>query len=1315
MKNAVAQKVAHKIVVNGKENENMKKDYDAMTVAELKELCKKRKLTGYSKMKKAEIISLLEARDEEKRVLAKKTVNDAREQLGDDFGKAVSFYTSLYTKPHIENYPDVVRIWKNVSVIASSFENGTIDGADMLTVAKIIRIVFKVPVSNEELEGYAMDKLTEFVRTYVEQFRADTTTETLHKDNYKILKCGLDDVEVIDGVCYFDSSKATILTQDEIKIMREENGGKVHAMRVVETSENGISRLLEELGYSTTYVMLYMGEVAGSEEDILKLYNFKKDVFRNGIWDKATGVHYNFGIKGPSMDRKANHLYIPVASWEDTFNIWFKITGTKDKDGFVRAFGTEVVFAKMLARVSTRGSSSFDLSKINPEVAEEIAKARVKYVEDTTTTVTRTYKQLVAPNVLEEKNGEREITDGDGQGLASVIECARFALAMRVISGNEFDAFVILWQKHRENEGNLATVVPSSKLGRLISKIPHVWQIRHGEKKGLLVMSDLETYAPEWDIIIPDSVRKFVGGEWSDYPLEICSFLKKKNSTVNLNPQFIESLEWDNPNALIEIVKDRIQFMEDTMTDPAKRMEFHKTFVTDDDGRGSILSDALLTDSSLMNEMQVQKWSYTQYEKAVNDMMIGKVTVPGMYSYLVFDPNYLLNKWFGLDIPTLQSGEFYFNGKDCECGLFRSPLIHPFEAQRVQLVSREDYWYLTDCAVFNGFDGTADRMGGADFDGDTAAIVPADTWQGEIIVNGIRCLDYDVWEPAQKAKKAYFVPDVNDADAMENLISHLAQGAQTDRTGMITNYASRALDITNHIKSAMYFARLKGLDTITFKHPKEFGKEQLFGSYTPCQIINNSFVVKGIVCGKWTQKPEGSGNWVVEWNDDDPEAVLGVKTLAECEDIVAEYMRLVEILRVLQGREIDGAKTGVFAEGVSGEDFTPNVMIKNTPHCMLTRQVSLGRRDGNKKMDKVAINSYMSLSPWGRVHDYVRQYFYNADGSLKVGTCLDTLKNNGVDKSFVLSSLLTQEERDTLSKQWKMSDGSMMNLIQMMQMRKTAFSTTIKAFKEAQAALHEDTADKQAGNVEESDVTGTLSIASIKEKEYEVLCQYAEMLGVTMEEIAVACYFATYAKDGNIGNGLAYAWICPDALLSVFSRNNGGYGWVRVPNSADIVEVKDGILMNGENTIKQINAFDGEYITKLINNRRYAWVHMKGSEVKPSAIEEVYGNAVYTVNIHGMRYYVSQNVEGWKAIVASNGFMFDLKLSADGRMEMYANVQTQDGQVANLPIASIASGVNSVGIGFLNGKRVKVVNKPSVSPIKFNANSISNVQIMVLA
>ena len=58
--------------------------------------------------------------------------------------------------------------------------------------------------------------------------------------------------------------------------------------------------------------------------------------------------------------------------------------------------------------------------------------------------------------------------------------------------------------------------------------------------------------------------------------------------------------------------------------------------------------------------------------------------------------------------------------------------------------------------------------------------------------------------------------------------------------------------------------KLKGLDTITFRHPKEFGKEQLFGSYTPCQIINNSFVVKGIVYGKWTQKPEGSDNWVVE-------------------------------------------------------------------------------------------------------------------------------------------------------------------------------------------------------------------------------------------------------------------------------------------------------------------------------------------------------------------------------------------------------------------------------------------------------------------
>lgn len=1288
------------------------KNLQKLKVNELKVIAKEIGIKGYSKLRKEELIETIKGVYNQENTLKKEAYDNARKQLGLDYNRAVAFWSNLNNKKATwSDMDEVVLVWKTLSSMINLEDND-----DLKSMARSISNIFGVDFN---VDNKSDEELGLFINQYLEQFIRDTTTETLHKDGYKIIKASLSDVKVINKTCYFNSSNACVFTQDEIKILREQNGGKIYSMRIVETSENGISRLLSELGEDVTYLMLYMGDVASEESwNGMAINDLKERIFMNGLIDESTGIHYNFGIKGPSMDRKANHLFIPVKGWEETFKLWFKITGTKNIEGFTNAFGTEVVMAKMLARVSTRGSSSFDISKISPEVAKEIAKARVYYSKDTETIVSRNYHQLTAPNVLESKSGERNITDADGQGLISVMENARVSLAMRTITNNEFDEFVKLWKEHCKT-GNIASVIQGSRLAKLISKMPHVWQIRHGEKKGLLVMADLENIeeTKNYDIICPDSVRKFVGGEWSEYPLEICNFLKKKANKVYLNPQFIEALDFENPNALIEIVNDILQFANESMTDVAKRMEFHKTFVSDSDTKstvGSFLVDAITTSKDLINEPQVQKWSLSQYERMVKDIQIGRIPVPGMYSYMVFDPYYLINKVFGTKLPTLKEGEFFFNNNNCEGGLFRSPLIHPFEAQRVQFVENQNYWYLTDCAVFNGFDGTADRMGGGDFDGDICAIIPSNTWQGKIIVDGIRGLDYDVWEPAQKAKKVYFKPDVNDDKAMANLISHLVAGAKVDRTGIITNYASRALDIANHLKALINFAKRANCTTITFIHPELFGKERSFGATYIPHAENGSFTCKGICNGMYVEEPKGSGNYKIVWDTESSEAIVGTKSFEEVENFIDKYLRLVEILRVLQGREIDGAKTGVFAEGVSGKDFTDNVKITNSPHCMLTRQSSLGRRSADIRLDKTFINSYISLSPWGRVHDYVNYVLYNQDGSLKPNTFIDILTNRGIDKCYVLNGLINDVEREAINHKYLMSDGSYRTLTEIMVDRKNCYNNNIRNISIASNEIKNEITSQMGNDLEPEDVLGTFSIGTVKEKEYVELQELAKTLNIPMTAIAVACYFATYmSKDGNNNTGISYAWIVPDALLEVFSRQNQKWGWLKVgkydPSRDITVSVKDNqVFVNGKFYIT-FKAYDTDFVlTKVINDNVYAWLQRRVDVIaEPSApVNTLTEGKTYTLKALGLEHYSTFTVDRWKEILKNNNFCFDVKISDEGRLEAYVN---------DTPICTL-KGDRDIELSTMEliNRTVKIINNPNGNPIKFYAKSITNISVIVI-
>ena len=765
-----------------------------------------------------------------------------------------------------------------------------------------------------------------------------------------------------------------------------------------------------------------------------------------------------------------------------------------------------------------------------------------------------------------------------------------------------------------------------------------------------------------------------MAGDWDEFPLEICNYIKKKDGWVALNPQFIGALEYENPNALIPIVEYWFKYMEESLTDVAKAQQFHNIIKSsdDDDNRtvASNLVAAMRTSSDLIDDAQICNWRKDQYVKFINDMKIGRILVPGQYTYEICDPAMIINAVYGTDMPHLAEGEFYHNGKTCRCGLFRSPLIHPFEAQKVQLSNNEAYWYMSDVIVFNGFDGLWDKMGGSDFDGDTCAVITDDTEFGKLIVDGIRDIPFDIWEEAQKAIKKEF--------KLSNFVDHLVTSAKVDRTGVITNYASKALDISNHLKSAVYFAKLLKCENITMIHPRSFGESGKYGvygdKYQPVvDIIDGvrTYCMKGFVEAISTYT---NGVQSITFADT---GYVGVYSFESILDIADNYLDIVEILRILQGREIDGAKTGVYAEGVNGDEFIDAVKVRFTPHHIITRQETLGKDVSASSV----VNRYWSLAPLGRINDYV---------NAKEDSILDFL-NNGSHKLFLLQSLLTQEEANAMNTAYRMQDGSCKTIVDVMVLRKKEHNTKVYNIMK---------------NLSGDDAS--VALKSVKDAEAEALRSLADAFGVSIEVIAVASYIATYTKDSKQSEGLTYAWLLFDELLSVFSRGNKKFELFKLPMAVEIKNVSianNAMYINGNKHVA-IDAEDCENVViQTINGRPYALVHKNAKHVvTPRSNDVVFGSKSYTIGTLGFKYHIAGDnpKDEWKRLVRENGFVFDIVMDATNRAVLSINGKS-------------ISALMSVGADFdLMNKKVKVINNTQTNPIKENTASITNLQVIII-
>ena len=1275
------------------------KEFMVLSGAKIKKLCSKYGIDTSLNKKAAvrAIVAVKAVQSEQRKKALAEAKEDAALELGADFSRAIMFWKRVRCINHlsVHDYTDMVTAWKLLKGVLGCVEERPENGVLTLddSLKSICQKIADIYGTKIDFDAYSDDEMSEYIQNTISEFSVSVFSKKLKKENTEIIKMSMSDLTFNTNSIEFDSTKAVKLVASDVDAL-DYSADYKQMMRVVESSEDAISRMLQTKGLSS--VVINLGDQSDAPEEQQQLDAMKTRIFTEGFTDKATGKHYMFGFQNPSSSRKANFMFVEAKDWDDVLDLWYDITGLENWDGLIKAFSDKsgkVIMSKFLARVSSRGSNSFDLNKLDPELSKLVNAFNVKYVKDTETQVFKDYKTLKAPGILEMVKGEsREITDGDGQGIISFTGAAILAAILRRISKNELEYFITEFRKIDLNVHNIKV---GSRLDKITKKIPAVFQIRHGSKKGLLVRWNLEAHeeTKNYQAIIPESVRKYQDGEWSKQPLEVCNFLKKKGQWVYMNPQFIAALQWDSPNKLNELVRHWAQYEKDSVNNIAKAMEFHNMIKSSDDEENATVASnlvtALRTHESLKNDFQVLKWRKEQYEKFSIDMSIGRVMVHGQYTYMIFDPNYLLNQWFDMHLPVLQSGEFYHNGKECEAALFRSPLIAPFEAKRVQLVNNEEYRYLADTVVFNGFDGAADDMGGGDHDGDTCAVICNDTPDGKLIVDGVRDCGYVVWEHGENAERIEF--------SIDNLINHLVKSAKVDRTGIITNHATRALDIANHLDSAIKFAKQMGCEGIALYHPSMYGKG-LGCNARPCtQMMGEHKVLgmKGFVQCSLTKQGRIAHRDAIkaklfkaedvlpsEVEFDNEHGVFNTNshpffTFKEIEEKIEYFLGLVEILRLLQGREIDGAKTGIYAEGKSGKDFVDAVKVEITPAQMITRQRVLGREVSVMSQ----INSYVSLSPLGRIHDVANE---------ATKDILEMLEH-GSSKSWLLQGLLTQEEYTIIHQQYSWNGKNYGSLIDILKEFKTEYGRKVGAMSKALSGKER-----------------RLGIAALKEAEVENLYTFAEQSHISPEVMAVTAYLATYAKDSKQTEGLTFAWLMFDELMSVFARGNKRFDLFRLPENVESICIEKGVMYVNDKPYRNVRAYDAEIVPiQVINGRPYAMVHkvtdVTVTEDKPVAMPN---KAIYTIGAYGFKFHKAGNVDGWKKLVAENKFMVTVNTDEDDRLVMEINGE------------SICAIISKDASDFaLIGKTVKIVNKSHYAPndeIKFDTNSIANLKVMIV-
>ena len=449
-------------------------------------------------------------------------------------------------------------------------------------------------------------------------------------------------------------------------------------------------------------------------------------------------------------------------------------------------------------------------------------------------------KQLV---VTDAKKHKHKLSYADGQGTALPSYFALVAASLGYISGSELVTINLVLSQYNEDIFTIYNEVKDEAFWLAFNKVPQAMQIRFGMVKGLLFMfphnlpqfrqdcrkkksrkdglimefmelagmlNENGEYEYNFDapILFTDSMWKenidpasFENEDKDLRPhMEIVLLAGKEKTKTFMGYQFWNALGDDIDIASIS--EEVITGLKETIfTNPKDALEFLGAFTTNDElGSDEVTEDdeinstvdklkAVLTLSPLMI---ADRWVQQSLRKVITRFVErmrddARIPVAGANPYIIADPFPM----FGLK-PVLKKGQYYYNGRTGKAAGFRSPLVDESEAVVLNLTDVDAFHGLfKNILVFNWYDDTLTRMGGADTDGDKIALVFNETIIAHVKGNKLPLIT-DMGGDAQKA----VMTDENIAQYdLMTILPEADGGGKVYSIGEITNYGTIWSDI----------------------------------------------------------------------------------------------------------------------------------------------------------------------------------------------------------------------------------------------------------------------------------------------------------------------------------------------------------------------------------------------------------------------------------------------------------------------------------------------------------------------------------------
>jgi hypothetical protein len=330
------------------------------------------------------------------------TIQEYKERLGSSYNKATTWYALLNKKSVSkftnDDYRDCYHQWMVMTSLGEMV--GTIeleDGSKKDSLQLEERYIDKSFVVMQKIFGISSnvtsseDKI-EFIQSCLQKFNRETKTEMLHKASIKIIKMSFEDIQNNGSGYVFDSR----------------NCGKGN-MRYILTSEDGISRLLSDIGKEQVVINLNTSHLEnGSKEDAERYYRMKEQLFLDGITDIATGKHYLCSAPSASSTRHVDFPFVRADKPEEVYDIWCKITGFSNITELASNIGKQkadgsisVIFAKIKARIAQNGANSLSTGRTASErIRNRLRKANVAFVSDCKGSVDTPYKKISTTGIL---------------------------------------------------------------------------------------------------------------------------------------------------------------------------------------------------------------------------------------------------------------------------------------------------------------------------------------------------------------------------------------------------------------------------------------------------------------------------------------------------------------------------------------------------------------------------------------------------------------------------------------------------------------------------------------------------------------------------------------------------------------------------------------------------------------------------------------------------------------------------------------------------------------------------------------------------